>query len=418
MSSEKITVLIVDDIAETRENIRKLLQFEADVEVVGAARSGAEAIELARDTGPDVVLMDINMPDMDGITATETIRKIAPNTQIVILSVQGDPNYMRRAMLAGARDFLTKPPTIDELVSAIRRAGQMAHEEKAKRPSFANHGGLTGPLHMSVPSATTGKVITVFSPKGGAGSTTIAANLAVTLHNAETQVVLVDGNLQFGDVAVFFNEQERNHIADLAPRADDLDIEIVEDVVVTHADSGIKILAAPPRPELAESVSGDQFSTLVQFFRTIYPYIVIDAPSTLNEIGLSAFDVSDLILLVTTQDIPAIRNARMFLDLVPALELDKRRILFVMNNYDKRIGITPEKVGESFKTDDLAVLPYDRRTLVPSINRGVPFMLTDKNKSQPIGRAMINLAEIVRHRLVIIEGQMKEQLETAQAIKR
>ena len=134
MNSEKIRVVIVDDIAETRENIRKLLQFEPDVEVVGVARTGREAIDISKDVKPDVLLMDINMPDMDGIAATEIIRKLVPFTQIVILSIQNDPNYMRRAMLAGARDFLTKPPTIDELNSAIRRAGARAREERAKAP--------------------------------------------------------------------------------------------------------------------------------------------------------------------------------------------------------------------------------------------------------------------------------------------
>ena len=132
MAADKIRVLIVDDIAETRENVRKLLQFESDVEVVGTARTGKEGIQLAMEMNPDVVLMDINMPDIDGITATENIRQQSPHIQVVILSVQGDPNYMRRAMLAGARDFLTKPPMGDELISAIKRAGEMAHLERAK----------------------------------------------------------------------------------------------------------------------------------------------------------------------------------------------------------------------------------------------------------------------------------------------
>jgi pilus assembly protein CpaE len=417
MSGEKIRVLIVDDIAETRENIRKLLQFEADVEVVGAARSGQEAIDLAKETKPDVVLMDINMPDMDGITATERIRHIAPHTQIVILSVQGDPNYMRRAMLAGARDFLTKPPTIDELVSAIRRAGTMAQEERAKIPSYNTVGRMGGVGGTGGLDATTGKIVTIYSPKGGTGSTTIASNLAVALHNAETQVAIVDGNLQFGDVAVFFNEQERNNISDLAPRADELDPEVVEDVVINHSGSGIKILAAPPRPEDAESVSGDQFSSILAYFRKLYSYIIVDAPSILNEIGLAAFDASDLILVVTTQDIPSIRNARMFLDLVKILNIETQRLLFVMNNFDKRIGITPDKVGESFKQEIAAVIPYERRTVVPSINRGMPFMLVEKNRSQPVARAMLDLAEVVRGRLAKLE-EAARKLEAAEVVRR
>ena len=103
MASDKTRVMIVDDIAETRENVRKLLQFETDIEVVGTARSGNEGIQLSQELDPDVILMDINMPDIDGITATEQIRLRSPHIQVVILSVQGDQNYMRRAMLAGAR---------------------------------------------------------------------------------------------------------------------------------------------------------------------------------------------------------------------------------------------------------------------------------------------------------------------------
>ncbi|HTX80163.1 MAG TPA: response regulator, partial [Longilinea sp.] len=110
---DKIRVLIVDDIAETRENLKRMLQFDQNIEVVAVARTGKEAIELTQQIKPEVVLMDINMPDMDGISATEAIRKRTPATQVVILSVQSDSNYMRRAMLAGARDFLAKPPMID-----------------------------------------------------------------------------------------------------------------------------------------------------------------------------------------------------------------------------------------------------------------------------------------------------------------
>ncbi len=412
MPGEKIQVLIVDDIAETRENIRKLLQFEADVEVVGAARSGHEAIQLAKETRPDVVLMDINMPDMDGITATENIRRSNSFTQIVILSVQGDPNYMRRAMLAGARDFLTKPPTIDELVSAIRRAGEMAHEEKSKVRIATGQLGTTGPLGMTGGPDSGGKIITVYGPKGGTGSTTITANLAATLHNDETQVVVVDGNLQFGDIAVFFNEQGKNHIADLAPRAEELDTEVVDDVLLTHKSSGIKILAAPPRPELAESVSSEQFTTILQFLKQLYPYVIVDAPSILNDIALASFDVSDVVILLTTQEIPSIRNARMFLDLTEALGIPKARILFAMNLFDKKAGLTPEKVSDSFKQEIAAVIPLERRTVLPSVNRGIPFMLETKSKSQPIARSMVTLAEVVRSKLVALE-EAARQMESA-----
>jgi pilus assembly protein CpaE len=403
VDTEKIRVVIVDDIAETRENIRKLLQFEPDVEVVGVARTGREAIDISKDVKPDVLLMDINMPDMDGIAATEIIRKTVPFAQIVILSIQNDPNYMRRAMLAGARDFLTKPPTIDELNSAIRRAGAMAHEERLKIPQVSGpQTAMTGGSYPLGSVLAGGKVITFYSPKGGTGCTTLATNLAICLNNEDTSVVIVDANLQFGDVAVFLNEQGKFSILDLAPRADELDPEIVNSVTIRHSQSGIKILAAPMKPEQSDMVTSEQFSKVIRYLRNMYSYIIIDTASSLQNITASAINNSDLLILLTTQDIPSIKNSRLFLDETDALGFDRRRIIFVMNKFDKRIGITAEKVSENLKQEISTVIPFEERVIV-SVNRGIPFLLVDK--SRPLSRSILTLAEVVRKRISDIESQ-------------
>ncbi|NWF65550.1 MAG: response regulator [Chloroflexi bacterium] len=406
MAVDKIRVLIVDDIAETRENVRKLLQFEADVEVVGTARTGKEGIQFALEMNPDVVLMDINMPDIDGITATETICRQSPHIQVVILSVQGDQNYMRRAMLAGARDFLTKPPMGDELISAIKRAGKMAQEEREKGAKqqmvmTSISGGAPGMSGFS--AMPQGKIIVVYSPKGGTGCTTIAVNLAIALHNEDTRTVLVDGNLQFGDVAVFVNEQGKNTIVDIAPRVEDLDSDIIEDILIKHQASGIRILAAPQKPEHAEKVSADQFTKVLQFMQRSYSYVVVDTSSILTEVILSAIDLSDVIVLITTQEIPAIKNSRLILDLLNTMGINKDRILFAMNRYDKRIAITPERVGENLKHEVSAVIPFDEKIPLAAVNRGIPFMLD--NKSQPIGRGILALAESIRARVIALESE-------------
>lgn len=416
--SDKIRVLIVDDIPDTRENIRKILQFERDFEMVGAARTGQEGIELAREIRPDVILMDINMPDMDGITATETIRNEMPFAQIIILSVQGDPNYMRRAMLAGARDFLTKPPSVDEMIAAIRRAGHLAQEERSKsKPIYAGQPGLAGLGALASPVLHQGKIILVYSPKGGTGCTTIAVNLAASLQKEETPVIIVDGNIQFGDVAVFLNQQSKNSIADLAPRAEELDPEVIEEVTVVHQESGLKLLAAPTRPELADQVSGDQFGKVLSLLRHLYSYVIVDTTSMLDDVTLAGIDNADLIMLVTTQEIPAIKDARLFLDLLPGLGIPRDRILLVMNRFDKRIGITPEKVSENFKQEIAAVLPFDDRTVLPSVNRGKPFMLGDK--SRQLTRNFLGLTEAVRRRLEKVNGNgTLEAADIAHASKR
>ena len=413
-SSEKIRVVIVDDLAETREKIKKVLDMDEGIEVVGSAGNGRESIEIAKSIKPDVVIMDISMPDMDGIAATEAIRRISPHSQVVILSVQADSEYMRKAMLVGARDFLTKPPAIDELLAAVRQAGKLGMDEKEKALAQPQIGGPVGGL--ALPGGSLGKVIAFFSPKGGAGCTTVATNIGVTLHNIETPVVLVDGKFQFGDVAVFLNEHGKNSIADLASRVDELDHDIVTDVLITHKASGIKILAAPSHPELAEDISAEQFLKVLQFLKRIFSYVIVDCSNSLADTVLVALDSSDLIVLLTTQEIPAIKNARLFLDVADILNIDRKKILFVMNRFDKRIGITPEKIGESLKQEIVTVLPADERLVIPSINRGVPFMLGDKTR--PLAKAYLSLAEVTKQRLHELSVEEAESLPVRSGVFR
>ena len=118
--ADQIRVLVVDDIPETRDHLTKLLGFESDIDVVGSAASGKEALEMGARLNPDVILMDINMPDMDGIAATEQLSSSVPGAAVVMMSVQGEADYLRRSMLAGAREFLVKPFSSDELTASIR----------------------------------------------------------------------------------------------------------------------------------------------------------------------------------------------------------------------------------------------------------------------------------------------------------
>jgi len=312
---------------------------------------------------------------------------------------------MRRAMLAGARDFLTKPPMGDELISAIKRAGEMSHSERAKGVKQQNltssPGMMMNPMAGFAP-ASKGKIIVVYSPKGGTGCTTVAVNLSIALNNEDTRTVLVDGNLQFGDVAIFVNEQGKNTVVDIAPRVDDLDAEIIEEILVKHEASGIRILAAPLKPEHAERISADQFTRVLQFLQNMYSYVVVDTSTILTDVVLAAIDISDVLVLITTQEIPAIKNARSLLDLSQTMGITKERIVFAMNRYDKRIAITPERVSENLKHEIAAIIPFDEKIAITAVNRGVPFMLD--NKSQPIGKGILSLAEAVRARITASEA--------------
>ncbi len=396
---DKTSVVVVDDTDESREMILRMLQFDTSIEVLGKARTGLEAIDVANKLKPDVMVMDINMPDMDGITATEKIREKYPYIQIVILSVQNDANYMRKAMLAGARDFLTKPPMIDELTVAIRRAGELARSEKEKAAAMAyTHTGMTGSLGQGMRApAQLGKIICVYSPKGGAGCTTVATNLAVSLKTPENQVCVVDTNLIYGDVAVFFNEHGKNSILDLVGRANELDPDIVKDVMVTNKLTNLQLMAAPKEPELSDARKGEAISKIFTFMKQLYSFIIIDTTPQLTEIVQTSLDVADYIILLSTQDIPSIKNAHQFLSIADASQIGREKIIFVMNRYDKRIAISPERVGQSLKQNVAVAIPFEERIVSNSINRGVPFMID--NKAAPAAKAIQALQDELKLRI-------------------
>ena len=384
-----IRVLIVDDFAETRENIRKLLQFEPDIDVVGMARNGREGIQLAKETKPNVVLMDINMPDMDGIQATEIIAKEVPIAQIVIVSVQSDTDYLRRAMLAGARDFLSKPPPADELINTIRRLGDMSRQ----RESLMAAQPASGSSGSQAQKGVGGKVITVYSPKGGAGCTMLATNLALALHNEDNKVIIVDANLQFGDIGVFLNLQAKYSLVSLAERADEIEEDFIQSVVATHS-SGVKVLLGPPTPEDAELVGAAQLKKVIEALREHFHYVVVDTSAVLRDVELTLFDASDRVLLVATPDIPSLANIKKFFDLVEKLEYPSDRVVLILNRVDRRGGITAANVEETLKHTVAGQILLDDKTVLTSINSGVPFILGPRNL--PPVQGVLDLAQRLR----------------------
>jgi len=400
-AEDPIRVLIVDDIAETRENLRKLLQFEADIKVVGAARTGEEGLRLARETLPDVVLMDINMPDMDGITATEALIEDVPFAQIVILSVQNDADYMRRAMQAGARDFIAKPPSGDELVSAIRMVSVRARElrkqvSESKLQITSDGGGASRGGVLDTP----GKLLAVYSPKGGVGCTTLISNLAVGLHSEETPTVLADTSLQFGDLSVFLNMRVKSSIVDLAINIDELDPQMLDEALMHH-ESGLRLLAAPPRPELADEVNAEHVRKILEFLKRRFPYVLVDTSSTMDDITLAVLDSADLLMTVATPDIPAIKDARLLFDVLTVLDFPIERVVFVLNKMDRRTGITVEAVAENLKCNVDGSIPAEERVVSTSINRGEPLLMGDTNR--PPARNILQLLGTIQRRLATVE---------------
>lgn len=410
---EVIKVLLVDDIPETRENLRKLLAFEADIEVVGAAGTGREGLDLARELKPDIILMDINMPDMNGIEATEHINRDVPTAGVIMMSVQAESDYLRQAMLAGARNFLTKPISGDELYSTIRKVYDLNRDMRARYSQMAAMPaggaaaapGATGPTHRA------GKIIVVYSPQGGVGTTTIATNVATALMRENVNALLIDCNLQFGDVNVFLNiTQSHQGIADLTATVSDLDDDVVENVLVAH-DSGLRVLLAPPRPEIAETLVAEDIGKLVSQLADRYDFTVVDTSTAMNDLAVTLFDIADRIILVATPTLPAIKNVRLVLDLWDALEYPPEKVVFVLNrmqNERERGRISAQAIENNLKRAVNMQIPIAEREMINAVNRGTPLVTGDRSRSPT--RELVELATQL-HVALIGEQEEIQELE-------
>jgi pilus assembly protein CpaE len=382
--SEKIRVVIVDDIAETREHLAKLLSFEADIEVVGAAASGEEALELTGRLAPDILLMDINMPGMDGIATTERISATFPTTSIIMMSVQGEADYLRRSMLAGAREFLVKPFSSDELTASIRQVHVRERQKRGRMLVQAQGGGSTADADKR-----NGRIVTLFAPKGGVGRTTLAVNLAVAMAGEQRQTVtLVDGSFQFGDVGILLNLNPKNKsIIDVVAEGATADDDMVDTSLINHS-TGIKVLLAPPSPEMAELITVDHVRRMMQRLKDTNDFVIVDLWPHFNDVSLALLDMSDVILTILTLEITNIKNIRLFLEVAEQLGYADR-LRLVLNRADSAFGIRVADVENSVgrKIDHQVV--SDGRTVVYALNRGVPFVWS--NSQAPVSEDILKI---------------------------
>jgi len=367
-----IKVLIVDDIPETRDHLSRLLGLEREIDVAGTAGSGEEAIRVAMELRPDVIVMDINMPGMDGVAAAEIISQRLPTSPIIMMSVHGEAEQLKRSISAGAREFLVKPFSGDEFSTSIRR---VYDRELSRRAQFQAD-MPTIPAAQAVEDDGDHQVIAIFSPKGGAGRTTIATNLAVALQrDTGARVCLLDANLQFGDVGVLLNLNPKNRSVADAVENGEPDDDIIDSVVIDHS-TGIRVLLAPPAPEGADLVTPAYLRKIVERLRATHHYVIVDLPSGLSDHSLAVMDLADTILVLTALEITTIKNVRLFLEVAEQLEYSRTKLRLVINRADAAQGIRIADVEASIRRPIDGTIVSDGRLSVLAVNRGVPFVVS------------------------------------------
>ena len=395
MSARAIRVLIVDDVPESRDNVEKLLRFESDVEVIGKAARGQEGIDLALRLLPDVILMDINMPDMDGITATTEITSRLPSVGVIMMSVQDEPDMLRRAMLAGAREFLAKPFSLEELITAVRHVSRLAQQVQRPVSVVSTNGVAPRPADVGL-----AKVIAVVGNKGGVGRSVIATNVAMAIRQlTNKQVALIDASLSFGDVGVMMNVAKSKTFSDIAVQPQMLDRELLDDILVTHS-SGIRLLLAPSTPQESETVSAEHLRAAVQVLSKTVDYVVIDTRPGFDDTMLALMDEADTLLLVLTMEMTAIKDTRQFLEIAELLGYPDEKIVLVLNRFNNFSGIPVVDIAENLKREIEFKIPDDAPAVLRSINEGSPLL-----SNQPENRFS---TEIIRLTSTLVQENVED----------
>lgn len=354
---EKIKLMIVGSGDRRVYDVKNLIKSE-DMAVVGVARLGDGALEKVASIRPDVVLMQCGDAEESAIALSGLIYTKLPGCCVLALCDSSDISVIDRAMLAGVRKVLTLPIEADILSENIRLAYDI---EKTRQK---NSGGGSIVIRS--------KVITVFGAKGGIGKTTITANLAVLLSRTGKRVAVIDTDLQFGDINVFFDVDAKDTIAELSQGRDAADIDAVKRAAVLH-HSGVSIICAPKSPEYAEYVTARSIETIISTMRPHYDYILVDTAPVFNDTTIAAIENSNTVVLVSGMDISTLRNTKTSLGILDSLRQSDKVELVINKSAGGIISIKDVQniLGLPVKNR----ISYDMKTALTSHNKGIPLVL-------------------------------------------
>ncbi|OJV66644.1 MAG: hypothetical protein BGO41_04270 [Clostridiales bacterium 38-18] len=361
-----IKIIVADDVEEMREMIAKMLSTsDLEHEIIAMCATGQEVLNTLESKQADLILMDINMPEMNGLEATEIICRNPVHPSVIMMSVQHESEYLKKAMLAGAKAYIMKPVDMDELVETIQTTYDRNKLSLAKP--------VIGDKQYSA------KIITFFSSKGGVGNTFIAVNAGLIIsEKLNKKVLIIDLDLQFGDVSLMVNKQSELTIKALF---DDSPISRYEDVspYLYHYSKNCDMLFAPKDPESAEYIAKDQVKQLIELLKAHYDYLIIDTGVNYNDITLNALDQSDKVIVVSGMEVTSLKNTKMSLKVMQSLNYNSEKVKLLITQVNEKFGVTKNNVLKAFDYEIYGFISEESKIVKNAINTGVPLVMGKSN---------------------------------------
>lgn len=356
-------VLVVDD-SPMNLKAATLALSAAGYEVV-TARDGREGLERAETTLPDLIILDVQMPEINGYEVCRRLRRSPTfmHRPIMMLTANSALHEKVQGLEAGADDYLGKPFEVEELQARVK-----ALLRRAGNP---------------VAAATTqqGKVIALFSLRGGVGVSSLAVNMAAGLAQLWGSAALVDMVFTGGHSALMLNLPMRTTWGDLAPKAsEEIDADVVDRVLLHHS-SGLHVLPSAARPEENEQIGADQVASVIGELRSRFPYVVLDMPHHFSEPALAALDAADQIVLLLAPEIGSVVAATCALDVFGQLGYKAEKIAPTLNLIFERGGLARKDIEHTLKRPLVSVMPYAGDVFVQALNRGTPPVIEHSTKA-------------------------------------
>jgi pilus assembly protein CpaE len=369
--AERIHALVAVDAGLDGHSIQSVLPDGNGIEVVGIINGLDESWRTLQETATDLLIVACEGYSDRALYFIDAAVKQQPERPVVVLTT-GSPNgFVRRVFESGADDIVTLPEAPDRIGFALEKA-------VARRRGAAVASGIT-----------LAPMICILGPKGGTGKTLVSSNLGVALAAGGGQAVLVDLDLQFGDIGLALGLRPDKTIYDLARSGGSLDAEKLDAYLVRHA-SGLKVLLAPTRPDQASAVTVDFLRDVFTTLRSVADYVVVDTPPGFTPEVIAAIDASSHVCMVGMLDSLSLKNTKLGLETLELMGYDTGRISLLLNRADTRVGITHEDVEAIIGRAPDVLVPSDRQIPI-SVNDGIPIVARDE-RSEP-ARAFRKLAE-------------------------
>lgn len=375
---QKISTLIFSEELSSSEVLKLLVSEFDNLELLEQTSDFSKIFEiLSNITDKSLFIVDLSVKKQEKLDLMLKISQQCPNCKILALSDNPSVDLIIQIMRAGAKEFLTVPILKNEFFDAINKLISQLEEPKKINKC---------------------KIISVFSNKGGIGKTSLASNLALELSKiTKENVALIDMNFQMGDITTFLDLKPSFNISYMLENIDKINETFLLSTLERYKNSSLYVLADPPYFKQADTIHPKQITKLFNTLKETFSYIIVDAEASFDGKNIAALDNSDMILLVSVANLPALRNTQRCLELFDKLGYDKEKTKIVINRYMENDEIKEDDIEKVLSKQIYWKIPNNYFAIMSAINKGVPVSII--NSSTNVAQSYKDLAQHISDNL-------------------